>query len=329
MKSFGLTRATANMSHAFRAKPTRLAILKDRAAMCARARAFFAEREILEVDCPILSHYASVDAHIDLISANLAGEKLGYLHSSPEYPMKRLLSEGLGDIYQLNHVFRDGEHSPKHNPEFMMAEWYRVNGSFEALIDETIAFIQLFLGPVSSETLTYRQAFKNVTGLDSTQATPDTLISYLNDQGFPTRETEKDALLNLILGLFVEPHLGQETLTILRDYPATQAALAQTVQRPDETVALRFEFYYLGIELANGYLELTQAQEQRQRLVEANSARVRQGKPSLPIDEYFLKALETGLPPCAGVAVGFDRLMMLKHSCNDLSDVLPFGWNTV
>lgn len=311
------------------ASSQRISILQDRAAMLARARAFFSERAILEVDCPILSHAASVDAHIDLVSANLAGGGTGYLHSSPEYPMKRLLSEGMGDIYQLGHVFRDGEHSCKHNPEFTMAEWYRVGGTFEALIEETLAFIQLFLGTLPSETVTYRQAVRQFTGIDYVRAVPSDLIAWLEQQGIPTTETEKDNLLNIILGLFVEPHLGQGHLSVLQYYPSTQAALAQTLELSDETVALRFEVYYSGVELANGYLELTNVQEQRQRLVEANDTRLQLGKTALPLDEYFLSALEKGLPPCTGVAVGFDRLMMLKHGCEDISEVLPFGWRAV
>ena len=217
----------------------------------------------------------------------------------------------------------------KHNPEFTMAEWYRVGGTFEALIAETVEFIQLFLGALPSETMTYRQAVLQFTGIDYTKVVPSQLISWLRQQGIPTTETEKDNLLNIILGLFVEPHFRHGNLCVLRHYPSTQAALAQTLELPDETVALRFEVYCSGTELANGYLELTNAQEQRQRLVEANESRLQLGKTALPIDEHFLAALETGLPPCTGVAVGFDRLMMLRHGCDDIKDVLPFGWKAV
>ncbi len=297
--------------------------------MLAKARAFFSERGITEVDCPILSHSASIDAHIDLISANLAGGRTGYLHSSPEYPMKRLLCENSGDIYQLGHVFRDGEHSPKHNPEFTMAEWYRVGGSFEGLIEETLAFIRLFLGDIPTEVLTYRQALKQFTDIDYTKASSSDLIAWLQQEGVQTTETDKDNLLNIILGLFVEPHLGQNTLLVLRHFPSSQAALAQNLVLPDETIALRFEIYHATIELANGYLELTNPIEQRQRLMAANETRLQLKKPALPLDEFFLEALQIGLPPSAGVAVGFDRLMMLRHACDDISDVLPFGWSTI
>lgn len=310
-------------------KDRRLSILKDRAAMLAKARAFFAERGIVEVDCPILSRGAAIDAHIDLISANLWNNSRGYLHSSPEYPMKRLLSEGIGDIYQLSHVFRDGEHSQKHNPEFTMAEWYRVDGSFEDLIEETLAFIRLFLGPLPKETLTYRQALLQSTGLDYTVVTPQDLISWLAKEGIATQETDKDNLLNIILGLFVEPHLGHGNLCVVTHYPSSQAALAQTLQLPDETVALRFEIYCSAIELANGYLELTNPKEQRRRLLEANAIRAQLGKDTLPIDEYFLEALEQGLPSCSGVAVGFDRLMMLRHRCQHIHEILPFSWDVI
>lgn len=308
----------------------RVAIFKDRAFMLARARAFFAARNVVEVDCPILTSGASVDAHIDLIPAQYATCETRYLHSSPEYGMKRLLSEGIGDIYQLSHVFRDGESSSKHNPEFMMAEWYRVGMPFKTLIEETLDFVRLFLGVLPARAISYREAFLKYAGFDYVPASIPFLLEYLHAKGihpYAGIENEgKDALLNIVLGAVIEPHLGEGELCALAYYPATQAALAQTQERGDEQVAERFEVYYRGLELANGYHELTHAKEQRARFVEANQARASLGKRQLPLDEAFLAALEKGLPDSCGVAVGFDRLMMLRHRTSHIADVIPFVW---
>lgn len=306
----------------------RLSILRDRAAMLGKARDFFQQRGVMEVDCPILSHVADIDTHIDPITALCNGKDVCYLHPSPEYGMKRLLSEGIGDIYQLSHVFRDGEYSPKHNPEFTMVEWYRHELSFIDLIHETMEFIHLFLGDLAGEVLSYRDVFLRFAGFDYVKMTPSDLLAYIRAQNIPAysniENEEKDELLNLILGTTIEPLLGREGLCALTYYPPTQAALAKCLQKGDELVAERFEIYYKGIELCNGYHELTDPMEQRKRINQANLGRKGLGKAALPIDEYFLAALEKGLPKTCGVAVGFDRLMMLRHKTDDLSDVIPF-----
>lgn len=307
----------------------RVSILLDRAALFQAVRSFFAERGVIETDCPLISASASVDAHIDLIPViDVQGEHR-FLHSSPEYGMKRLLVEGIGDIYQLAHVFRQGEYGHKHNPEFMMAEWYRLEFPFEKMIEETFDFIRLFLGPLPSNTISYREAILKYTGIDYVTATPAELVAFLKEDLYEGAEQEgKDTLLNILLPIYVEPHLGKGELTALAYYPSTQAALAKTRIVERAPVAERFEVYYKGVELANGYHELADAQEQRQRLHEANQERRRLGKRELPIDENFLQALEKGLPPCCGVAVGVDRLMMLRHGATRLSEVIPFDWGT-
>jgi lysyl-tRNA synthetase class 2 len=311
-------------------KPHRLQILRDRADMFAKARAFFAKRSVCEVDCPILSSSAPVDAHIDLISAQPNGE-IRYLHSSPEYGMKRLLSESFGDIYQISHVFRNEESSVKHNPEFTMAEWYRLGISFEGLMEETVDFIRLFLGELPFEIISYREAFQKFVGIDYLHASINDLVLHLQKRGvevYPSAIQEgKDAILNIALGVLVEPYLGKDKLSVLAYYPSSQAALAQTYWRGDEKASERFEVYHQGIELANGYHELADTKEQRFRFEESNKERARLGKNTLPIDENFLKALEKGLPDCCGVAVGFDRLMMIRHKVKQISDVIPFGWD--
>ncbi len=313
----------------------KLNLLRDRAQMLAAARSFFAERHVLEVDCPLITRQASVDAHIDLIPVKEGpiGQDSGwrYLHSSPEYGMKRLLAQGIGDIYQLAHVFRQGEQSPKHNPEFTMAEWYRLGISFEGMVAETIDFVRLLLGNLPYHILSYRDAFITYAGIDYVPASNQELLDYLASRDLipyaGIEQEGKDALLNLILGAFIEPLLGKDELCVLAYYPATQAALAKTCRRDDdELVAERFEIYYRGVELANGYHELADAEEQRARLMEANAFRQQLGKDTLPIDENFLKALQKGLPDACGVAVGFDRLMMLRHG-KDIAEIIPFGWD--
>jgi elongation factor P--(R)-beta-lysine ligase len=310
---------------------SKVARLQDRAFMFKTARQFFDQRGVLEVDCPILSTQASVDTHIDLISALYRGKEKCYMHSSPEFGMKRLLAEGIGDIYQLSHVFRDGEWSAKHNPEFTMAEWYRLGFSLEQMMEETVQFACLFLGDLPYRIVSYRDIFLQTTGMDYVTASEQDLFSYIQNQNIPFYSTileeGKDALLNLILGSQVEPQLGHSELFVLAYYPASQAALARKRWHGKEQVAERFEVYHRGIELANGYHELTDAHEQRLRFQEANASRIALGKEPLPIDENFLQALEKGLPDCCGVAVGFDRLMMLRQKQKDIANVVAWGWN--
>jgi len=304
--------------------------LQDRAQMLASSRSFFEKRGVIEVDCPFLSSGAPVDPYIDLITAACAQGPLRYLHSSPEYAMKRLLAMGMGDIYQLCHVFRDDEYGRLHNPEFTMTEWYRLGIEYKTMITETLEYVELFLGPKQAEWISYREAFLQYAHVDYLKATEEELIDCLRNhqvEPYPQLLREgRDAILNVILAIVVEPGLREKGLCVLLDYPASQAALAKICKKNDELVAERFEIFFQGIELANGYHELTDAIEQRRRLNEANIKRQNEGRSILPIDEFFLKALEQGIPDCCGVAVGFDRLLMLRQKAPSLSDILPFGW---
>lgn len=301
---------------------SKMDILKDRAHLFQKVRSFFFDRGVVEVDCPLLSSYASVDAHIDLIPATFAASTPCFLHSSPEYGMKRLLSDGIGDIFQLSHVFRDGECGSKHNPEFMMIEWYRVGMPFEKLIEETCDVCKLFLGNLPTKTVSYKHAFQTYLGIDPFSADVEELQKRLPKECTGSR----DDLLNYLLAMFIEPHLGKDSLTVLAYYPPSQAALSKTRMLDQNVVAERFEIYYQGVELANGYHELQDPKEQLKRLEDANVLRKEMGKNTLPIDKRFIKALEKGLPECSGVAVGFDRLMMLRHKSKSIGDVLPFDW---
>jgi lysyl-tRNA synthetase class 2 len=285
----------------------------------------------MEVDCPIITKYASIDTHIDLIPVQWLENETRYLHSSPEYGMKRLLSLNIGDIYQLSHVFRDEGQGKKHNPEFMMVEWYRMNFTFFEMIQETCEFIQLFLGDIPCQKITYREAFQKHAGFDYLNMSEIDLFEYIQKnkiEAYPgILEDGKDALLNLILGSAIEKELGKDEILALYYYPASQAALAKTIENSTELVAERFEIYYQGMELANGYHELVNEKEQRARLLEANESRIALNKKPLPLDEYFLQSLKDGMPDCSGVAVGFDRLMMLRLSENNIENVIPFGWD--
>ncbi|NGX42001.1 MAG: Elongation factor P--(R)-beta-lysine ligase [Chlamydiae bacterium] len=309
--------------------PEKIQILKDRAKMFYKAREFFRKRGVIEVDCPIMSPSASIDVHIELIRAYGVSSTTQYLHASPEYGMKKLLAEGMSDIFQLCHVFRDEECSMQHNPEFTMVEWYRINVPFSAMIEESIEFIKEFVGDVPFSKVTYRDAFKRFAGIDYLQASEEDLLQFLEERGInPYQNIEeegKDALLNIILGVVIQPQLGQKGLTVVQYFPATQAALAQTRKRGEEEIAERFEIFYQGVELANGYHELTNSEEQHERLIHSNATRERLGKDTLPIDDSFIKALEKGLPDCCGVSVGFDRLMMLRHKREDIADVIPLS----
>jgi elongation factor P--(R)-beta-lysine ligase len=310
---------------------SKIAHLKDRALAFSRVRSFFSKKKVLEVDTPILSHSAPIDEHIDVMSVNLINTT-GYLHTSPEYAMKRLLSIGIGDIYQLGHVFRLGEVGKRHNPEFTMIEWYRIGMPFLDFIKEVLELIQLFLGPLPSSKISYREALKTYAGIDYINASQDELLkcAYKNGIELSTEHSwEKEDLLHLLMGSIVEPNLGKNELLVLSDYPASQAALAKTEVKEGEVVAKRFEIYYQGVELANGYLELTDPKEQRNRFIESNKKRAEMGKETLPLDENLLLALRNGVPECCGVAVGFDRLFMLKQKTDTIGEILPFHWDEV
>lgn len=309
---------------------SKIYILQKRARMLAHVRAFFAQREVLEVDTPILSHAAPIDTHIEVMSVQWASQEKAYLHTSPEYAMKRLLAQGIGDIYQLGHVFRAEEAGRLHNPEFTMIEWYRVGIPFQMLIDETLDMIRLFLGDIPAHTYTYAEAFEKFVGIDYRKASPQDLkiIALKHNLSLPSDADtwDTDTFLHFIMAFLIEPQLAG--LHVIRDFPASQAALAQTCQKGDERIAERFEVYFNGIELANGFHELTDPVEQRKRLVQANHEREKLGKNILPIDERFVAALEH-MPDSCGVAVGFDRLLMLQLGKNSLEEILPFCWATI
>ena len=302
------------MSHAFNR-----GTLSERARMLRTVRQFFFERSVLEVDTNILSATAPVDAYIDVMRVEVGGGKVGYLHTSPEYGMKKLLAQGSGDIFQLGHVFRANEEGPLHMPEFTMLEWYRIGMSYEKLIEETLELIRLFLGNLEAELLTYREAFLKYAQVDPfTEDISDKVASLSHS----AENWDRDTQLNLLFSHLVEPQLGKDKLTTVTDYPATQAALAKTAIVDKIAVAKRYEIYYLGVELANGFDELSNGKEQHLRFYKENEKRVDMGKEPLPIDEEFVAALDK-LPESCGVAVGFDRLMQLTSTCAQSGTCAP------
>jgi lysyl-tRNA synthetase class 2 len=308
----------------------------------AAVRRFFAERGVLEVETPVLCAAGAVDRHLDPIAAEWhpagpgAGAERLWLVTSPEHSMKRLLAAGSGPIYQVTRAFRDGERGRLHNPEFTILEWYRPGFDHHALMEEVEALIAgvlrgrpAFAGrslePFAR--ITYREAFLDVLGIDPHRVAAADLSRLAGLEGVPPppgfRADDRDAWLDLLLVARVEATLGVERPAFLLDYPASQAALAR-VRPGDPPVAERFELYADGIELANGYHELLDPAEQERRFVEANAARRALGKPELPLDRRLLDALAAGVPPCAGVAVGLDRVVMLAAGARSIDDVMAF-----
>ncbi len=312
-------------------KSLSLETLKARAQMLGAVRSFFAQRHVLEVDTPILSQTAPIDTHIDVMTLHLENGTRGYLHTSPEYRMKRLLADHPIDIYQLSHVFREEEAGLLHNPEFTMIEWYRVGFSLQELALETLKLTQLFVGRLEPIFLSYRDLFLKYTGIDPFQVAAPKLHQKGLDLGLSlpssAADWDVDTWLHFYMSFYLEPRL--DGLYVIQGFPASQAALARLRQEGNLCVADRFEIFLNGIELANGFHELTDPAEQRRRFEKANEERKGLGKPVLPLDERFLSALQQGMPDCCGVAAGFDRLFMLHQKASSLQEVVPFTWEQV
>ncbi len=308
------------------------AVLRRRAALIGAARGFFADRGVLEVDTPIVVNAPVSDVHIHSAQVTFtdgAGQPVRrcYLHTSPEYAMKRLIAGGLGDIYQICHVVRGLERGRLHNAEFTLIEWYRMGWSLEALMDEVEALTRTLLGPraaaLASERLSYREAFRQHLDIDPFDAPLQTLAAAARAAGFTGESADRDELLELLMSVRIGPALGGGALTFVHGYPASQAALAR-VDPTEPRAAQRFELYLSGIELANGFHELADAREQRERFEQDQRVRQRRGLEIAPLDEQLLGALAAGLPDCSGVALGFDRLVMLAVDAVRIDEVIPF-----
>lgn len=308
--------------------------LAKRAALLATVRQFFETRSVLEVETPMLVNAAVTD--VDLRPVELAlGDRRLFLQTSPEYAMKRLLAAGIGDVYQLCKVVRGDERSRLHNPEFTILEWYRVGFEMTGLIQEVAALLDALVTRVGSTAralrlVSYREVFQTSLQIDPLDASTEDLAKIAATHGLTGHHLTtlgRDELLDFLMGAVIGPTLGRGEWLALTHYPASQAALAQ-LDPADPRVALRFEIYADGIELANGFQELADANEQRARFMADNATRCAQGLPEMPIDEPLLAALEAGLPACSGVALGFDRAMMIAVGAQNIDEVVSFTIET-
>ena len=303
--------------------------IRERAELLARLRQFFANRTVLEVETPLLCRSGITDPSIEPLIVP-RGDSPGqprFLQTSPEYAMKRLLAAFGEPIYQISKAFRNGEAGSRHNPEFSLLEWYRPGFDHHRLMDEVADLVRCCLGELPLRKYSYRQLFHEHLQLDPFTAPIAELEKTARRHLDPgSLSGDRDMWLDLLMSHVLEPQLGNEDISFIYDYPASQAALSRVVYADGVWVAQRFELYVEGIELANGYCELIDAQEQRQRFERDNVLRLERGQCERPLDERLLAALAHGVPDCSGVALGIDRLLMLVTGATDIKDVLAFDW---
>lgn len=306
--------------------------LKIRARLLQCMRAFFDLRNVLEVETPALSGTGTTELHLSSwqVTSPLKTDPQFFLHTSPELAMKRLLAAGSGDIYQICKVFRQGEQGHHHNPEFTLLEWYRTGFDMQAMMDEVGALLsELLKNKITAEpeTLSYQQAFVKYAQCDPLNADTEQLKRVFTDY---TRQDVQgigdDDWLDLVMSQVVEPQLPRDRLVFMTHYPASQASLAKlNIDNP--RMAERFEVFAGGLELANGFHELTDVKEQRQRIEQENKQRLENHLPIMEVDKRFLAALEHGLPDCSGVAIGFDRVVMLAAGVDDIRQAISFSFD--
>ena len=306
--------------------------LQKRAETVRFIRDFFYAREVLEVETPLMSSCAVSDPFIDSIEVEYTSfpadsdSEQFYLQTSPEYAMKRLLAAGSGPIYQLAKAFRNGELGRRHNPEFTMLEWYRPGFDDSALMDEIEALISPLLSLSGIERITYTELFQRHLGIDIEQmSAADLALETKNHVDIQLQDDDRDTWLNLLMSHVIEPQLTSVPALFVTEYPASQAALARVRLNDQQVpVAARFELFVRGVELANGYHELTDAAEQKKRLEADQAKRKEMALPERPLDYRLVDALSAGLPDCAGVALGVDRLLMLMLESESIADVISF-----
>jgi len=302
-------------------------IARARASMIHRARQYFDDHDVLEVLTPALSQTAVTDPNIDSIAA-LLNDKTLYLHTSPEYMMKRLIAAGFPDIYQVCRVFRDAESGRRHQPEFTMIEWYRLGFDLDSIIEDAICLITALVDSRSLERpkiVTYSDVYKETLSIDPLSASIATLID-IADADESLRQSvrdDRDAWLDLVFATQISPGFDENRLTVVFHYPGSQASLARICPQ-DAAVADRFEVYLGAVELANGFVELTDADQQLARFEEDRDVRSADGKRDVAIDYKLIEALRAGMPECAGVALGLDRLLMIAEGLSDIADVMTF-----
>ncbi len=308
---------------------------QGKAELLRTIRAFFAKRAVIEVETPLMSQGTITDCYLDAFSTkyhflsddNLSRSSNFYLQTSPEFAMKRLLASGYGSIYQICKAFRNEAYGSHHNPEFTILEWYRLGMDHFSLISEVDELLQRVLGCEPSEKLSYQQLFINQLKIDPLEANKATLLSAIKKHNMLSdwlvEEQDPDVLLQFIFSEIIEPTIGNNVPCFVYDFPRSQASLAK-ISSQDTRVAERFECYFKGLELANGFNELTDSGEQRNRFEQDNALRAKKNLPTKPIDEKFLAALNHGIPDCAGVALGIDRLLMLALGEKSIKNVITF-----
>lgn len=307
--------------------------LKLRAELYTKIRAFFAERNILEVETPLLCKHTVTDPHIESFSVPLSPNSQlptpnYYLQTSPEYAMKRLLCAGSGAIYQITKSFRVGESGHQHNPEFTMLEWYRPDFNHHDLMNEIDLFLQTILHTLPAEKISYRDLFLQYLNINPFEIKLNALKKLITEKNIHVdiNHIDHDTALQILLSHLIEPSMGIEKPLFLYDFPVTQAALSK-IRNDAQPVAERFELYMNGSEIANGFHELTNATEQQHRFEKNQSVR-RENNQTVPaIDHYFIDALAFGFPNCAGVAIGIDRLLMQYAKTNNIQDVIGFPFD--
>jgi len=301
-------------------------VLKKRADILSTIRQFFSERKVMEVDTPSLSQSTVTDPYLDSFTTqySLATQAL-YLQTSPEFHMKRLLAAGSGAIYQICKAFRHEEFARYHNPEFTILEWYRPGFDHFALMQEVDALVTMILNCPSAEKISYQTVFKQHLQIDPLTIDLQALkeLSEMHDLGAWLQKEDKDTLLQVLFSEIIEPQIGLQRPCFIYHFPASQASLAQ-LHSQDRRVAERFELYYQGIELVNGFHELSDPIEQQRRFEQDNLKRSQLGYQQNKIDPHLLQALSAGLPDCSGVALGIDRLLMLALNCKHIDEVIAF-----
>jgi len=298
---------------------------RARARLYRNIRHFFDERAVQEVETPVLASHGVTDPNIECVSVPGSG----FLQPSPEYHMKRLLAAGSGPIYQIARVFRAGEQGQRHNPEFTLLEWYRPGFALTELIDECLDLLEEVLTTRGREYWRYRQLFQQQLGLDPLTADTRELAELVAQENAAPPVTERQPLLDWLLASRIEPALPRDRLVVVQDFPAEAAALARIEADPDDGVgvAQRFEVFFGGFELANGYEEVVDSSEQAQRFERDRQRRAQQDQPDRLADPALLEALEAGLPSCAGVALGLDRVLMGQLGVDDIAEVLNFPFS--
>jgi lysyl-tRNA synthetase class 2 len=300
--------------------------LRARAALLAGVRAFLSSRGVLEVDTPLLGRFAITDPNIELFEV-ATPDGTRFLQSSPEYAMKRLLASGCGDIFQLGKVFRSGEHGGRHNPEFVMLEWYRVGWTHYQLMREVAELIAETLRLSTWQIWSLEALFDHFCQINLHEATELELkVAVANARIDLVGDLDKLDYLDLLMTHVVEPGIASWGLVFIVDFPKQQAALSRIIERGDNLVAARFEAYVHGVELANGYWEESDPDILTKRFQADNGLRASRGQAAREIDERLISASRAGVPDCAGVAVGFDRLLMLAQGRSELSQVMSFSW---